>query len=133
MRTELPFAVSAAWADPSVRYAQRADPPTHCRNMAQCVCIVVILPALCRQQHHGSQQGWKVVDDIGRAAIVIHTRRYPRDDIRYLNAFEPGATARTGIGAWMRYYNEMRPHSSHGLLTPAEFYAIQKPDLKLAA
>lgn len=51
----------------------------------------------------------------------------------YLNAFETGSEARQGIGAWVRYYNEKRPHSSHGLLTPAEAYAKQEPRLKLAA
>ncbi len=40
----------------------------------------------------------------------------------YLNAFETGSEARNGIGAWITYYNEKRPHSSHGLLTPAEAY-----------
>lgn len=40
----------------------------------------------------------------------------------YLNAFETGSEARNGIGAWISYYNEKRPHSSHGLLTPTEAY-----------
>ena len=51
----------------------------------------------------------------------------------YLNAFETGSEARRGIGAWIKYYNEKRPHSSHGLLTPAEAYARQEPRLRLAA
>ena len=51
----------------------------------------------------------------------------------YLNAFETGSEARRGIGAWISYYNEKRPHSSHGLLTPAEAYAIREPRLRLAA
>lgn len=51
----------------------------------------------------------------------------------YLNAFETGSEARRGIGAWIKYYNEKRPHSSHGLLTPAEAYAKQEPRLRLAA
>ncbi len=50
----------------------------------------------------------------------------------YLNAFETGSEARRGIGAWINYYNEKRPHSSHHLLTPAEAYAKQEP-LRLAA
>jgi putative transposase len=29
----------------------------------------------------------------------------------YLNAFETGSEARNGIGAWINYYNERRPHS----------------------
>ena len=49
----------------------------------------------------------------------------------YLNAFETGSEARRGIGAWISYYNEKRPHSSHGLLTPAEAY--DTANLKAAA
>lgn len=33
----------------------------------------------------------------------------------YLNAFETGSEARDGIGDWISYYNERRPHSSHGI------------------
>lgn len=51
----------------------------------------------------------------------------------YLNAFETGSEARAGIGAWISYYNERRPHSSHGLLTPGEAYGIRTPNLKIAA
>ena len=35
----------------------------------------------------------------------------------YLNAFETGSEVRRAIGAWLSYYNEKRPHSSHGPLT----------------
>ncbi|WP_298967086.1 integrase core domain-containing protein, partial [uncultured Roseibium sp.] len=51
----------------------------------------------------------------------------------YLNAFETGSEAREGISAWITYYNEKRPHSSHGLLTPDEAYDSQGPGLKVAA
>ncbi len=51
----------------------------------------------------------------------------------YLNAFETGSEARNGIGAWISYYNEKRPHSSQGLLTPDEAYDTWNPDLKAAA
>lgn len=51
----------------------------------------------------------------------------------FLNAFETGLEARRGIGAWIAYYNEKRPHSSHGLMTPDEVYATRKPIMKLAA
>lgn len=51
----------------------------------------------------------------------------------YLNAFETGSDAREGIGAWITYYNEKRPHSSHGLLTPGEAYDSQTPNLKAVA
>jgi putative transposase len=51
----------------------------------------------------------------------------------YLNAFETGSEARRGIGAWISCYNEKRPHSSHGLLTPAETYDTANQNLKAAA
>jgi putative transposase len=51
----------------------------------------------------------------------------------YLDAFETGAAARKGLGAWSRYYNELRPHSSHGLPTPAEACATRGTDLEIAA
>jgi len=51
----------------------------------------------------------------------------------YLNAFETGSETRGGIGDWISYYNEKRPHSSHGLLTPAEAYDTQDTNLKAAA
>ena len=41
----------------------------------------------------------------------------------YLNAFETGSEARTGIGNWIAYYNGCRPHSSLGARTPDEAYA----------
>ncbi len=51
----------------------------------------------------------------------------------FLNAYETGLQARQGIGAWIAYCNEERPHSSHGLMTPDEVYANRKPNMKLAA
>lgn len=51
----------------------------------------------------------------------------------YLNAFETGSEARDGIGSWITYYNERRPHSSHGIMTPDEAYDRQNPGTKLAA
>jgi putative transposase len=41
----------------------------------------------------------------------------------YLNAFETGSQARTGIGRWIEFYNGRRPHSAHGIATPDEAYA----------
>ena len=41
----------------------------------------------------------------------------------YLLAFESGAEARDGIGAWMKFYGVQRPHSALAGLTPDEAYA----------
>ena len=43
----------------------------------------------------------------------------------YLNVFETGSEARTGIGCWVGYYNADRPHSVFGGRTPDEVYATQ--------
>ncbi len=40
----------------------------------------------------------------------------------YLQAFETGSQARTGIGGWIDYYNTSRPHSVFGGRTPEEVY-----------
>lgn len=40
----------------------------------------------------------------------------------YLNAFETGSEARLGIGRWIEYYNQHRPHSTLGGQTPNEVY-----------
>lgn len=40
----------------------------------------------------------------------------------YLNAFETGGQAREGIGGWIEYYNQRRPHSSLDGRTPDEAY-----------
>lgn len=42
----------------------------------------------------------------------------------YLSAFETGSEARDGIGRWIRFYNERRPHSIHGISTPDEVFEM---------
>lgn len=44
----------------------------------------------------------------------------------YLNAYETGSEVREGIGRWINFYNERRPHSSLDDKTPFEAY-WQKP------
>lgn len=36
----------------------------------------------------------------------------------YLNAFETGSEARAGIGKWIAFYNQLRPHTALGGITP---------------
>ena len=40
----------------------------------------------------------------------------------YLNAYESGSEARTGIGRWISFYNQTRPHSSLDGTTPERCY-----------
>jgi len=40
----------------------------------------------------------------------------------YLNAYETGSEARIGIGKWVTFYNQTRPHSSLAGQTPDSRY-----------
>ena len=42
----------------------------------------------------------------------------------YLHAYANVAEAKTGIGAWLRFYNEERQHQSHGYRTPRQVYEV---------
>ena len=48
-----------------------------------------------------------------------------RDECLSLEWFRSRAEAKVVIETWRRHYNEVRPHSSLGYLTPAEFVAIE--------
>jgi putative transposase len=50
-----------------------------------------------------------------------------RDECLSLEWFRSRAEAKIVIEAWRRHYNEVRPHSSLGYLTPTEFVATQTP------
>jgi hypothetical protein len=49
----------------------------------------------------------------------------------YLDGYANGLEARIGIGQWIRFYNERRPHQTLGYRTPAEVWAC--PRLKAGA
>ena len=51
----------------------------------------------------------------------------------FLNAFETGSEAQSGIDRWIRYYNTDRTHSALAGRTPDEVYATQANEQKLAA
>jgi len=52
----------------------------------------------------------------------------------YLNAFESGGEARAGIGCWIDYYNQRRPHSALGRArTTEEEFAMRWKTIRLAA
>jgi hypothetical protein len=40
----------------------------------------------------------------------------------FLKAYGSPAEARTGIGAWLTFYNDERPHQTHGYRTPREVF-----------
>ncbi len=46
-----------------------------------------------------------------------------RDEYLTLQWFRNRVDAKVGVEQWRRHYNEVRPHSSLGYLTPAEFKA----------
>jgi len=52
-----------------------------------------------------------------------------RDEYLSLQWFRNRVDAKVGIEQWRRHYNDVRPHSSLGYLTPAEFKATQIANL----
>ena len=48
--------------------------------------------------------------------------RSPKYEEVYLNAYASVAEAKAGIGAWLDFYNEERPHQSFGYRTPRQIY-----------
>ena len=40
----------------------------------------------------------------------------------FLKAYGSPAAARAGIGAWLSFYNDERPHQTHGYRTPREVF-----------
>src|SRR5271169_3673258 len=45
----------------------------------------------------------------------------------YLNAYASVAEAKAGIGVWLSFYNEERPHQSLGYRTPRQAYEAECP------
>jgi hypothetical protein len=45
----------------------------------------------------------------------------------YLNAYASVAEAKTGIGSWLAFYNEERPHQSLGWRTPRQACEAECP------
>ncbi len=44
----------------------------------------------------------------------------------YLYAWETGSQAKVGVGNWISFYNERRPHTAHGGKTPNMIYWVSK-------
>jgi len=56
------------------------------------------------------------------SVMIERLRRSLKYEWVYLQAFEIGSQARTGIGGWIDYYNTSRPHSVFDGRTPEEVY-----------
>jgi putative transposase len=56
-----------------------------------------------------------------------------RDECLNLEWFRSRSEAKVVIEAWRRHYNEVRPHSSLGYLTPAEFVASRRSTIAAPA
>jgi putative transposase len=65
------------------------------------------------------------MDGAGRAIDNVFIERLWRTlkyDHIYLNPADSGTTCRDGIGSFLNYYNQERPHSSPNDQTPDEVY-----------
>ena len=90
----------------------------------------------CRSPWTAADAGWTTLgQSLGPMAflpsIIERLWRSLKYECVYLNAFETGAEARTGVGNWISFYNHERPHSALGGRTSVE--AHLGPGLKAAA
>jgi len=70
------------------------------------------------------------MDGKGRALDNIFTERLWRTikyEEVYLNEYGSPKEARLRLGAFLRFYNEKRPHQSLGYVTPASLYGAKSP------
>ena len=51
----------------------------------------------------------------------------------YLKAYQNGSEARTGIGGYLEFYNQQRPHQALDYRTPAEMYLSEQTEKEAAA
>jgi len=58
--------------------------------------------------------------DTGRNSTYLSCSDFPSH--LYLHAWSGGREARAGIGKWIEFYNQQRPHSSLGGQTPYAIY-----------
>ena len=85
----------------------------------QCSLLSLARSGLYYQPRGESAENLKFMTIIDRKFLETPLRSVPE--------------ARRGIGAWISYYTEKRPHSSHGLLTPAEAHDTANQNLRTAA
>jgi putative transposase len=65
------------------------------------------------------------MDGKGRCIDNIFIERLWRSlkyECVYLHAWETGTQAKAGVGRWMAFYNDQRPHAAHGGQPPAVVY-----------
>ncbi len=83
------------------------------------------------------EQGVQVsMDGKGRYLDNIFVERLWRSikyEEVYLKAYQTVAEARTGINAYLEFYNRQRPHQALGYWTPAEVYQNGQEEKDVAA
>jgi putative transposase len=98
----------------------------------------ILLAIPCRAADQGSQftawawtqrlkdAGVRIsMDGPGRYLDNIFIERLWRSlkcECVYLHAFSGGGEARSGVQAWITFYNDRRPHAAHGGGTPSSIY-----------
>src|ERR1700730_13805618 len=73
--------------------------------------------AAWRDDQHGPHKG-RYMDNI----FVERLWRSLKYEEVYLNAYATVAEAKIGVGAWLSFYNDERPHQSLGYRTPRQIY-----------
>lgn len=55
--------------------------------------------------------------------MLLGQRGHPRDELLNRESFHSLTEAKVVIAAWVRHYNEVRPHSGIGMRPPAAYAA----------
>ena len=82
------------------------------------------------------QEGIRIsMDGKGRWADNVFVERFWRSikyEEIYLHAYESVSVARGGIGRYIGFFNQQRPHSSLNRLTPDQVYFNRLPEILAA-
>ena len=92
-------------------------------------CVAALEEAIARYGRPDMDGRGRWMDNV----LIERLWRSLKYECVFLNAFETGSEARSGIGRWISYYNIDRPHSALAGRTPDEAYATQASEEKLAA
>ena len=102
---------------------QLAAPAQHSAFLPQCARMVLSTAAGARRSsEHGRGRG-RCMDNV----FVERLWRSIKYEEMYLKAYQNGTEARKGIGAYLAFYNQERPHQALGYRSPGQVFQAVSP------